>query len=104
MAKGTIKAILDRGFGFIRTEEGTEIFFHRSELQNVTFDALRQGQEVEFEMGQGPDGRSRAFGVRLIETQAADEGGDGGDHGDGGDGGDGDGDDDDDVSDVGDNT
>jgi len=79
MAKGTIKAILDRGFGFIRTEEGTEIFFHRSELQNVTFDALRQGQEVEFEMGQGPDGRSRAFGVRLIETQAADESVDGGD-------------------------
>ena len=88
MAKGTIKAILDRGFGFIRTEEGTEIFFHRSELQNVTFDTLRQGQEVEFEMGQGPDGRSRAVGVRLIETQAADESGDGGD----------------DVSDVGGNT
>ncbi len=88
MAKGTIKAVLDRGFGFIRTEEGTEIFFHQSELQNVTFNALRQGQEVEFEMGQGPDGRSRAFGVRLIETQAVDEGGDGGD----------------DVSDVGSNT
>ena len=79
MAKGTIKAILDRGFGFIKTEEGTEIFFHRSELQNVTFDTLRQGQEVEFEMGQGPDGRSRAVGVRLVETQAADEGGGGGD-------------------------
>ena len=88
MAKGTIKAILDRGFGFISTGEGTEIFFHRSELQNVTFDALRQGQEVEFEMGQGPDGRSRAVGVRLIETQSADEGGDSGD----------------DVNDVGGNT
>ena len=74
MAKGTIKAILDRGFGFIRTGEDTEIFFHQSDLQNVTFDALRQGQEVEFEMGQGPDGRSRAVGVRLVETQAADEG------------------------------
>ncbi len=73
MAKGTIKAILDRGFGFIRTEEGTEIFFHQSELQNVTFEALRQGQEVEFEMGKGPDGRSRATGVKLVETQAADD-------------------------------
>ncbi len=79
MAKGTIKAIMDRGFGFIRTEDDTEIFFHRSELQNVTFEALRQGQEVEFEMGKGPDGRSRAVGVRLIEAQAPDEGGDGGD-------------------------
>ena len=88
MAKGTIKAILDRGFGFIRTGEGTEIFFHGSELQNVTFDALRQGQEVEFEMGQGPDGRSRATGVRIVETQADDASGDSGD----------------DVSDVADNT
>ncbi len=95
MAKGTIKAILDRGFGFISTGEGTEIFFHRSDLQNVTFETLRQGQEVEFEMGQGSDGRSRAVGVRLVETQAADEGGD--DVSDVGDGGD-------DVSDVGDNT
>ena len=76
MAKGTIKAILDRGFGFIKTGEDTEIFFHRSELQNVTFDNLRQGQEVEFELGQGSDGRSRAVGVRIVETQVADEGGD----------------------------
>ena len=102
MAKGTIKAILDRGFGFIRTEEGTEIFFHRSELQNVTFDTLRQGQEVEFEMGQGPDGRSRAVGVRLAETQAADEGGDGGD--DASDAGDDASDAGDDASDAGDDT
>lgn len=79
MAKGTIKAIMNRGFGFIGTGEDTEIFFHRSELQNVTFDNLRQGQEVEFEMGQDSDGRSRAVGVRLIETQTADEGSDGGD-------------------------
>ena len=79
MAKGTIKAILDRGFGFIKTGDDTEIFFHRSELQNVTFEALRQGQEVEFEMGQGPDGRSRAMGVRLVETQAAEDSVDGGD-------------------------
>ena len=90
MAKGTIKAILDRGFGFIKTGEGTEIFFHRSDLQNVTFDNLRQGQEVEFEVGQGTDGRSRAVGVKLVETQAADEGGEGGDDvsGEGGEGGD----------------
>ncbi|MFC1945911.1 cold-shock protein [Chloroflexota bacterium] len=79
MAKGTIKSVLDRGFGFIRTEEGTEIFFHRSELQNVTFETLRQGQEVEFEMGQGPDGRARATGVRLVETPEADDSAGGGD-------------------------
>ena len=72
MTKGTIKAIIDRGYGFIRTGDGAEIFFHHSQLQNVTFDSLRQGQEVEFEMRQAQDGRSQAVKVRLVETQEAD--------------------------------
>jgi cold shock CspA family protein len=34
MAKGTIRRLTaDRGFGFIRTAEGTDLFFHRKELQ-----------------------------------------------------------------------
>jgi len=68
MAKGTIKTILDRGYGFIRTGEGVDIFFHHSELQNVSFNSLKQGQEVEFEVRQAPDGRSQAVKVRLVET------------------------------------
>jgi len=80
MAKGTIKGLVaDRGFGFIQTVEGTELFFHQSELQDVQLDILRIGQEVEFEKGQGRDGRPRALKVRLTETQADDDGGGGGD-------------------------
>jgi CspA family cold shock protein len=49
MAKGTIKRLMDRGFGFIQTAEGTDLFFHRNELEGVEFNSLSEGQEVEFE-------------------------------------------------------
>jgi len=69
MAKGTIrKLISDRGFGFIQTAEGKDVFFHRSELQGVEFVMLREGQEVEFEMSRGRDGRNAAVKVRLTEA------------------------------------
>ncbi len=42
----------------------------------MVFDTLREGQEVEFEKGQGRDGRPQANKVRLTETQASDDGGD----------------------------
>jgi len=67
---------MDRGFGFIKTEDETDIFFHRNDLQGVEFNSLREGQEVEFEKGQGRDGRPQATKVRLAETQAPDAGGD----------------------------
>jgi len=35
MAKGTIARLMDRGFGFIKTEEGGDLFFHRNELEGV---------------------------------------------------------------------
>ena len=74
MAKGVIKTLItDRGFGFIQTAEGTDLFFHRSELQGVEYDALRRGQEVEFDMGKGRDGRSQAVGVRLAEVDVKEE-------------------------------
>jgi len=76
MPKGTIRRLMDRGFGFIKTEDETDIFFHRNNLEGVEFNALSEGQEVEFEKGQGRDGRSEAVKVRLTETQASDEGGD----------------------------
>jgi CspA family cold shock protein len=65
MAKGTIRRLIaDRGFGFIRTAEGEDLFFHRSELLGVQFATLREGQQVEFEVEQGSDG-SCAVRVRL---------------------------------------
>ncbi len=76
MPKGTIKTLLERGFGFIKTEGEDDLFFHRNDLEGVEFNSLREGQEVEFEEGQGRDGRPKADKVRLIETQASDDGGD----------------------------
>ena len=71
MPKGTIKSLItDRGFGFIRTADGTDLFFHRSALQAVDYSSLRTGKQVEFELGKGRDGRPQAIKVRLIETQA----------------------------------
>jgi len=70
MAKGTIrKLITDRGFGFIKTEEETDLFFHRNELQEVDYDSLTEGQQVEFEIGQGHDGRPQAVRVRLAQPE-----------------------------------
>ncbi len=76
MPKGTIRRLMDRGFGFIKTEDETDLFFHRNELEGVEFNSLSEGQEVEFEKGQGRDGRPAAVKVRLTETQASDDGGD----------------------------
>ncbi len=84
MPKGTIKKLMDNGFGFINTEEGKDLFFHRNEIEGVEFSSLRAGQEVEFEMGQDSKGRPQAVKVRLVETQVDDDSGDVGDGGDGG--------------------
>jgi len=72
---------MDRGFGFIKTEDETDLFFHRNELEGVEFSSLSEGQEVEFEKGQGRDGRPAAVKVRLAEAQVEDAGGDSGDDG-----------------------
>ena len=56
MAEGTIKRLTDRGFGFIATESGKDIFFHMSNLDGCRFEDLREGQKVSFEAGDGPKG------------------------------------------------
>lgn len=70
MAKGTIRRLIaDRGFGFIRTAEGGDMFFHSSELLGVAFAGLREGQEVEFDVGRGRNGRPQAVRVRLAQPK-----------------------------------
>lgn len=57
MAKGKIKRIIrDRGFGFIEAEDGSEIFFHRTGLVDISIDELKEGDGVEFETEQTPRG------------------------------------------------
>ncbi len=69
MAKGIIKLLMDRGYGFIKGEEEGDLFFHRNDLIGVDFNSLRGGQEVEFEKGQGRDGRPQAVKVKLAGTE-----------------------------------
>ena len=69
MTKGTIRRIGDHGFGFITTEQGEDLFFHQNELQGVAYHSLSEGQQVEFEVGRGRDGRSQAVKVRLVQPQ-----------------------------------
>ena len=71
MSKGTIARVMDRGFGFIKTEEGTDLFFHSNALEGVEFNSLSEGQEVEFEKGEGRDGRPAAVKVRLVGTETS---------------------------------
>lgn len=57
--KGTIKTLTDRGFGFIAREgQAKDLFFHSKELQGVTFDELKVGDTLTFEVAEGDKGPS----------------------------------------------
>jgi len=65
MAEGTIKRLTDKGFGFIETGSGKDLFFHMSAVEGVRFEDLKQGQRVSFMEGQGPKG-PRAENVKVL--------------------------------------
>ncbi|MDD4319623.1 MAG: cold shock domain-containing protein [Candidatus Peribacteraceae bacterium] len=66
MATGTIKKLIaDKGFGFIAVDGKGDLFFHSSEVQDASFDDLREGQTVEFNEGSGPKG-PRAEQVKVV--------------------------------------
>lgn len=67
MEQGTIKRITDKGFGFISsTNSSQDMFFHCSCVEGVEFNDLREGQEVTYNVGQGPKG-PRAENVQLAD-------------------------------------
>jgi CspA family cold shock protein len=60
-----VRLIRDRGFGFIRVDDGAEVFFHHSAMEPGEFDTLREGEQLDFVMEQDPRGRgTRASNVR----------------------------------------
>ncbi|QDT44850.1 Cold shock-like protein CspLA [Gimesia alba] len=65
MAEGTIKKVTQKGFGFIDTESGKDLFFHSSNLEGVSFEELYEGQRVSFTEGRGEKG-PRAENVKLV--------------------------------------
>jgi CspA family cold shock protein len=56
MAEGTIKKLTDKGYGFIKTAGTKDLFFHSSAVQGVTFEELREGQDVSYTEAQGKKG------------------------------------------------
>ena len=62
---GAIKTLTNKGFGFIAGPDGKEYFFHQSACVGVVFDSLHEGQNVTFEVSQGPKG-PRAENVTLV--------------------------------------
>jgi len=54
---GTIKTLTDRGFGFIaRDGETKDLFFHSKDLKGVTYEELKVGDKVTFEVVEGEKG------------------------------------------------
>jgi CspA family cold shock protein len=63
---GTIKTLTDKGFGFIAREgEAKDLFFHSNDLNGVTFDALKTGDNVSFEVVDGQKGPSAKNVTRV---------------------------------------
>ena len=69
MATGKIKNLVrDRGFGFIQIEgSADEVFFHSSSVVQGTFDGLKEGQSLEFDVEPDPRNpqRKRAANVKA---------------------------------------
>ena len=65
---GTIARLqAEKGFGFIKDAGGQDYFFHRTAVFGEGMENLREGDSVEFTVGQGPKG-PRADSVRRTST------------------------------------
>ena len=63
MAQGTVKWVNQvKGFGFIEQEGGDDFFVHKSQVEGT----IRDGDTVEFEVGEGPKGPN-AVNVRKVD-------------------------------------
>jgi CspA family cold shock protein len=66
MAKGTVKWFNgEKGFGFITSEDGTDVFAHFSEIQKDGFKTLEEGEQVTFEITQGQKG-PQASNIKTV--------------------------------------
>jgi len=66
MATGTVKFFnAQKGYGFISREDGADVFVHFSNIEGAGYRSLEEGQQVEFEIGQGRKG-DEALKVKAI--------------------------------------
>ena len=66
MANGTVKFFnAQKGYGFISREDGPDVFVHFSNIEGNGYRSLDEGQQVEFEIGQGRKG-DEALKVKAL--------------------------------------
>ena len=66
MARGKVKLFSNqKGYGFIATESGNDVFVHHSAIQGEGYKTLEEGQEVEFDIEKGPKGDQATNVVKL---------------------------------------
>ena len=66
MAKGTIKWFNNqKGYGFITPESGSDVFVHFSAIGGDGYKSLEEGQEVEFDIQDGPKGQEASNVVKI---------------------------------------
>lgn len=66
MRKGKVKWFNEKkGYGFIIQEDGTDLFVHFSGINGSGFKTLREGDEVEYEVVEGPKGAQASNVTRL---------------------------------------
>jgi len=66
MAKGKVKWFNNqKGYGFIATESGKDVFVHHTAIQGDGYRSLAENQEVEFDIEQGPKGEQAKNVVKI---------------------------------------
>jgi len=66
MSKGTVKWFnAEKGYGFITDEDGSDVFVHYSAIVSEGFKTLDEGQEVTFDLSEGPKGKQASNVVKA---------------------------------------
>ena len=66
MARGTVKWFnASKGYGFIEQESGEDIFVHYSAIEQEGFKTLNEGDQIEFDISEGENGKSQAVNVKM---------------------------------------
>ncbi|MGD0779701.1 MAG: cold shock domain-containing protein [Dehalococcoidales bacterium] len=57
MTTGVVRHLVgERGYGFVSSDAGKDIFFHQSQLKGINFQSLKEGQSVSYKVGLGEKG------------------------------------------------